>query len=165
MEKLEDKKVARWGGKILVPTLCSSNKSDHQSGTFYSHKNNVSKEYLFLNISGLHIIWKNNHITLNNFSRTEIWPYKSIWKGSFTFYLCLLWFAEEWVTTVVYKKSFVSYCNSSVMSSRNCYKFLPRDVNPDYTSGTSSYKDDHFETEAFKNHLHVVCKASNSYRN
>lgn len=61
--------------------------------------------------------------------------------------------------------SFVSYCNSSVMSSGNCYKFLPQDVNPYYTSGTSSYKDDHFETEAFKNHLHVVCKASDSYRN
>ena len=53
-------------------TVFFKQKRDHQSGTFYSHKNNVSKEYLFLNISGLHIIWKNNHITLNNFSRTEI---------------------------------------------------------------------------------------------
>ena len=103
----------------------------------------IFKEYLFLNISGLHIIWKNNHITLNNVSQSEIWPYKSIWKGSFTFYLSILWFAEEWVTTVAYKKSFVSYCNSSLMSSGNCYKFLPQDVNPDYASGTSSYKDDH----------------------
>ena len=62
------------GRKILVPTLFLKQKRDHQSGTFYSHKNKCSflKEYLFLNISGLHIIWKNHHITLDNVSPKEI---------------------------------------------------------------------------------------------
>ena len=57
-------------------TVFFKQKRDHQSGTFYLHKKKKCvcffKEYLFLNISGLHIMWKKNHITLNNVSPTEI---------------------------------------------------------------------------------------------
>lgn len=57
MEKLEDKMVARWGGKILVPTLCSSNRREITSlapfthikvnvvGFFFTEK--INKKYLF----------------------------------------------------------------------------------------------------------------------
>ena len=37
MEKLEDKMVARWGGKILVPTLCSSNRRESTSLAPFTH--------------------------------------------------------------------------------------------------------------------------------
>lgn len=164
MEKLEDKKVPRWGGKILVPILCSSNRREITSlAPFICIKINVFflKNICFWIFLVYISFGKKKTISLLTMSAQQkydhINPYKREVLFSFVYPMVCRGVSDH--------SSFVSYCNSSVMSSGNCYKFLPQDVNPYYTSGTSSYKDDHFETEAFKNHLHVVCKASDSYRN
>ena len=145
-------------------TVFFKQKRDHQSGTFYLHKKKnvcVFLKNICFWIFLVYISCGKKTISLLTMSAQQkydhINPYEREVLFLFVYPMVCRGMSDH--------SSFVSYCSSSVMSSGNCYKFLPQDVNPYYTSGTSSYKDDHFETEVLKNHLHVVCKASDSYRN